>query len=83
MNKHELFMERKSKLIEEWTSEIKKSWTWARLTEAKRNRFLEVLNCQELIKNLYGTDTQIWIILNRFYSCFLQGLGNIEERTSD
>lgn len=50
---------------------IKKSWTWAKLTEEERKRFID-MNVFEKIK---GTDKQRVEWLNTIYTAFLSALG--------
>lgn len=50
---------------------IKKSWTWERLTEEERKRFID-MNVFDRIK---GRDTQRVEWLNTIYEAFLYGLG--------
>lgn len=50
---------------------IKKSWTWAKLTEEERKRFIN-MNVFEKIK---GTDKQRVEWLNTIYTAFLSALG--------
>lgn len=49
---------------------IKKSWTWQRLTEKEKTKFIN-LN----FDNIKGTKTQRILLFNDIYHTFLTGLG--------
>lgn len=49
---------------------IKKSWTWQRLTEEEKAKFIN-LN----FDNIKGTKTQRILLFNDIYHAFLTGLG--------
>ena len=65
--------EHKEKAVYDWMIMIKKSWTWARLTQKEQERF------EKEIKDfsrwtLKGTYKQRWSVLNGVYSVFLGAL---------
>lgn len=57
---------------------IKKSWTWARLTEEERQRFVD-MNVFDKIK---GNEKNRIEWLNMVYSAYLAGLG-VERKSRD
>ena len=59
----------------DWTDMIIKSWTWARLTNAEKNKFGDELAKEITQKVISGTYRQRWEILNALYSMFLEGCG--------
>lgn len=67
----------KKEAITNYTETLKESWTWNRLTEKEKNKFIE------LVTSIYGkTDRVIkgdfktrWNILDTIYYSFLIGLG--------
>ena len=59
----------------DWTDMIIKSWTWARLTNAEKNKFGDELVKETTQKAISGTYRQRWEILNALYSMFLEGCG--------
>ena len=50
---------------------IKKSWTWDRLTEEERQRFIDM----DIFDKIKGTDKQRIELLYTIYQAFLQGVG--------
>lgn len=52
---------------------IEKSWTWARLTEDERKRFVNVVDNSEHLGAIFGTYRQRWEILCALYHSFLKG----------
>ena len=73
--KDEILELNKENALTEWSSEIKKSWTWARLTEQERERFENCIFCEAFKKALRGKYLQRWEMMNRVYSVFLAGVG--------
>ena len=63
---------------QDWINMIQQSWTWERLTEDERTKFLEQLDnrCVRAYRSiLKGTYSQRYDILNAMYSFYLDGLG--------
>jgi hypothetical protein len=60
---------------ENWTEMIKQSWTWAKLTQEERTKFLELLEhpCSAVV--IKGTYNQRWEACEALYHTFLEGLG--------
>ena len=63
----------------DWFEMIFKSWTWEKLTESEREKFIDEVDkfCSERssFQILKGTYRQRWDILQALYSCYLDGLG--------
>jgi hypothetical protein len=60
---------------ENWIEMIKQSWTWGRLTQEERTKFLELLEhpCSAVV--IKGTYNQRWEACEALYHTFLEGLG--------
>ena len=59
--------------ITDWKNMISESWTWEKLTEEERNKFLELVTENEpYIKGNYEERQEI---LGMIYNAFLCGLG--------
>ena len=54
---------------------IKQSWTWARLTQEERTKFLELLEHPCSTAVIKGTYKQRWDACEALYHTFLEGLG--------
>ena len=59
----------------DWTDRIVKSWTWAKLTDDEKNKFVDELSEASMQKIISGTYRQRWGILSALYSMFLDGCG--------
>jgi len=60
---------------ESYIEMIKRSWTWNRLTQEERTKFLELLDhpCSSVV--IKGTYNQRWEACEALYHTFLAGLG--------
>lgn len=60
---------------ENYIEMIKQSWTWAKLTQEERTKFLELLDhpCSSVV--IKGTYNQRWEACEALYHTFLEGLG--------
>ena len=71
----------KENAIQDFLEMIKKSWTWARLTEKEKNQFKEAFetvtvswsNCGD--NAIKGTYRDRWITCQAMYHLFLAGVG--------
>lgn len=63
----------KENALKDFLEMIKKSWTWARLTEKERKTFEEWLHKARY--ELKGSYKQRWDILQNYYMMFLLGTG--------
>lgn len=63
----------KENALKDYLEMIKKSWTWARLTEKERKTFEEWLHKARY--ELKGSYKQRWEILGNYYTMFLLGTG--------
>ena len=64
-------MDNKETAIQEYFIDvIQKSWTWERLTEEEKQRFLEID-----VSRVYGTAAQRVRTFNTVYHAYLLGLG--------
>lgn len=69
-------MKNKNNATTDFINMILKSWTWEKLTEQERNRFLTLLSEERFSKKrIIGTYKQRYEILNGFYEMFLEGCG--------
>lgn len=64
-------MKHKENAVDDFLRMIRQSWTWKRLTEGERNRFIEVLHQVRVS----GTYDQRYEQANNFYHAFLYGAG--------
>ena len=65
----------KENAISDFMDMISHSWTWNRLTEDEKKRFINILNSIAFRGELKGTYRQRWDIMNNFYTFFLEGCG--------
>ena len=63
----------KENALKDYLEMIKKSWTWARLTEKETKKFEELLSLERF--KLSGSYKQRWSILQNYYAMFLEGCG--------
>ena len=66
----------KEKAVQDYLDMIKKSWTWARLTEKEQQRFIESI---EKTKNhtqtpLKGSYADRWKVMEALYATYLDAL---------
>jgi len=68
-------LKQKENAIQDWTDMIKKSWTWARLTEKEKDTFIELLShpCSAVV--IKGDYEQRWESCEALYHTYLEGLG--------
>lgn len=68
-------MKDKNLAKQEWLEMIQKSWTWEKLTEEERNKFLELLEhpCSSVV--IRGNYDERWEACEALYHTFLEGLG--------
>lgn len=62
----------KENALKDWIAMVKKSWTWAKLTEEEKQEYLELLNNRDFKKASYNTR---YAIFQCCYDAFLIGLG--------
>ena len=68
----------KEQALPEFLDMIRRSWTWQRLTEEEKARFLDELDAgpsSAAGKSLGGTFEKRWYTLQAFYQFFLAGTG--------
>jgi hypothetical protein len=68
-------MKDKNLAKQDWLEMIKKSWTWARLTEKEKEKFSELLEhpCSAVV--IRGNYEQRWEACEALYHTFLDALG--------
>lgn len=68
-------MKDKNLAKQEYLEMIKKSWTWAKLTEKEREKFSELLEhpCSAVV--IRGNYNQRWEACEALYHTYLEGLG--------
>ena len=68
-------MKDKNLAKQEYLEMIKKSWTWAKLTEKEREKFSELLEhpCSAIV--IRGNYDQRWEACEALYHTYLEGLG--------
>lgn len=54
---------------------IKESWTWAKLTEEEKRRFIDLIYVDSIFYSIARTDKEKIELLNFAYHAFLVGLG--------
>lgn len=68
-------MKDKENVVIDFNKMIKKSWTYAKLTECEKDKWRCILTDVRLSNSLKGTYNQRWEILNLAYASFLYGVG--------
>lgn len=68
-------MEEKVEIKNQYLDMIFQSWTWDRLYKDEKDRFIELINSDHILKLLKGTRAARWNILNGLYESFLIGVG--------
>ena len=69
-------MKNKESVIKEYLEMIKKSWTWAKLTDEEKECFENFLASHPMVeKAVKGNYKQRWNVLETIYYAFLLGCG--------
>ena len=68
-------MDSKIEIKNKYLDMIFQSWTWDRLYKEEKDRFIELINSEHILKLLKGTPAARWNILNGLYESFLIGVG--------
>ena len=69
-------MKNKESVIKEYLEMIKKSWTWAKLTDEEKDWLEKLLDCHPIVeKAVKGSYKQRWNVLESIYYAFLLGCG--------
>lgn len=68
-------MRTKEQAKQDYLDMIKQSWTWAKLTQQEKDKFLELLEhpCSAVV--IKGSYEQRWQACEAIYHTFLEGLG--------
>lgn len=62
----------KEKVFKNFKKMIEMSWTYDKMTEKERQKWIEILNSQQTIDTVKGTYQQRWKILQIMYKCYLE-----------
>ena len=62
----------KENVFENFKKMIEMSWTYDRMTEKERQKWVEIFNSQQTIDTVKGTYQQRWEILQIMYKCYLE-----------
>lgn len=65
--------------LEAYLTDIKQSWTWAKLTDREKRVFESRLRVNTAQKLIQGTYQQRWSVYTAMYDMFLAGLGYFED----
>ncbi len=60
---------------QEYLEMIKQSWTWAKLTDKEKNKFVEILEYPSSVVVIKGDYKQRWRACGALYHTYLTGLG--------
>lgn len=64
----------KENAMKDWIENIKKSWTWEKLTQEERNRFIKLINSYGAKLVVKGSYNDRYLILQALYHSFLTAL---------
>ena len=65
----------KENAVNDFVEMIERSWTFDRLTEDERERWVASVKFAVNAGAIVGTYVTRWAILQAMYNCFLQGVG--------
>lgn len=65
----------KENALNDFMNMIRQSWTWARLTDEERGKFIDYTHGCRGSAVIRGTYKQRWDAMNALYGMFLEGLG--------
>ncbi len=68
-------MKDKENALNDFIDMIEKSWTYSRMTQLEKGRFVGVMLSNDTISILKGNYENRWKILNVIYNIYLMGIG--------
>lgn len=69
-------MKNKENVLSDFLDMTFQSWTWKKMTQDEKDRFIEMINSTRIRKDaLKGSYDVRWGILNSLYYAYLMGLG--------
>ena len=68
-------MNNKENAIDNYIDIIRKSWTWAKLTEQEQNSFIDTVRSIIVRGDIKGTYKQRSLYMSNLYTMFLMGVG--------